>query len=187
MLISEFLALVPGPKALVGAVIESRLPGTDKHVQTLRISGDESINRIVTEFSNWHIVERPPRYQDPTTRYCAWCETKLYKGYNPGLGLVEGWCPDHGPRAQVLHEPTAKEKRHLDTLQQVKDLEPKLKKMVDTIPGLAAFGIPRKVLEEMENPLPSRTAVHVMQAQSELVQKLGFAGIDEFKRLAGVK
>src|SRR4051812_47842100 len=113
MLVSEFLALVPGPKALVGALIRSRLP-VDKKAQMLRVGWQESTDRIITELGSWLIIESPPLYQDSSARYCAWCETRLYRGYNPGLGLVDGWCPDHGVGAKVLHEPDAKEKRHID-------------------------------------------------------------------------
>lgn len=188
MLVSEFLALVPGPNALVGAVIESRVPDANR---PLRIAGHESIGRIVTELSNWHIVERPPLYQDPSARYCGWCEARLYTGYNPGVGLVEGWCPNHGIGAKVLHEPDAKDKRYIDSLLKLKDADAGLSKamdaLVDVRPGLAALQIPRKYIEAAGKPSLSRTAVEITEQQSALIRKLGLSGIDEFKKLSGIK
>lgn len=180
MLVSEFLALVPGPKALVGALISSK-PG--RRSSSLRIDGTESIGLLMTEMADWHVVERPPLYQDPSARYCGWCKSRLYTGYRPAEGLVEGWCSDHGPHAKVLHDTDAQDKRYIDTLAKVKKLEPELeKKMVDVVPGTTTG--PRKEVVEVAKAPPEKK---LTEAQVAFVKNLGFESIDEFKRLAGVK
>lgn len=180
MLVSEFLALVPGPKALVGAVISCELPERGKPAQVVRITGEESVGHLVTVLSNWHIVERPPLYQDPSARYCGWCRSQLYTGYRPSEGLVAGWCSDHGPHAKVLHDPDVQDKRYIDALLKVKSLEPKLQeKLVDVAPG----SVPDVLRKNADAP----KATQVTEQQAALIKKLGFDSLDEFKRLAGVK
>lgn len=101
MLLSDFLKLVPGPEALVGGVAEFLEPGFNRVERVL----EGQRGRYLAEMG-WKLVEKPPLYQNPATRYCAWCQEPLYKGYSPKTGLTEGWCPNHGEKAPVLHADT---------------------------------------------------------------------------------
>ena len=107
MLVSEFLKLVPGPTALVGALIKYTAKGGEGE-PVYRVPDGHWVYRIAQEGSEaqkWELIERPAPYQNPAARYCAWCKESLFTGYSAAEGLTPGWCPTHGKDAKVLHAP----------------------------------------------------------------------------------
>lgn len=106
MLVSEFLKLVPGPTALLGALISRQLVASDPFPTYTRFRAYELLGlRERGDYANWDVVEASPLYQNPSARYCAWCKASLYTGYSVSEGLTPGWCPTHGKDAKVLHAP----------------------------------------------------------------------------------
>ena len=186
MLVSEFLKLVPGPQALVGAVLESRLPSTGKPVQVMRVTSGESVHTLAKNFGNWHLVERPPLYQNPAARYCAWCKEALYRGYSPKDGLTEGWCPTHGKGAPVLHAAFNPLIENEAFWTPIMDTKPRFripKEITDTEYVqknlFGALGVPK-----VKPPTASQP---ITEAQAQLFKRLGFESKEEFQRLAGIR
>lgn len=186
MLVSELLALLPGPKALVGALLDS---SADKPIQPLRVTSDESVDRLVQRFGHWHVVERPPLYQNPAARYCGWCKEALYTAYSPKDGLTPGWCPTHGKDALVLHatnpltvdetfwlplETKSKKYQVQTPKEMIEDMEYVRKKLFD------ALKVPKEHLEAKPPDVKSQTA------HDTFLRSLGFESKTEFRRLAGI-
>jgi hypothetical protein len=104
MTVKDFLIYLPGPEALVGAVVFQPEHGWRLGKRfTTRLTEKEARN--AANYKSYLVVERPPLYPTGTERYCKWCKEPLIKGYSPRHGLEDGYCPTHGRAAPVLHAP----------------------------------------------------------------------------------
>lgn len=154
MKLSELLKLLPGPAALTGAVLEKP--------DGKRLKAYAPFNLGPNGCSEWRVIERPPMYQNPAARYCAFCKEPLYKGYSSKRGLTDGWCPNHGEAAKVLHSTWSTPKMPPD--------------YVDTTRGSE---VPKQVAPK---PITETLAV----PPDQLLKQHGFKDRAEFRRLAGL-
>lgn len=204
MLVSEFLKLVPGPTALVGALIKYTAKGGEGE-PAYRVPEGHWVYRIaqeVSEAQKWELIERPAPYQNPAARYCAWCKESLFTGYSASEGLTPGWCPTHGKDAKVLHAPdsaiesvilsnplTADEDHLVDRVP-AKGKSPRVKyqsALQDQSEDFKYFqdNLMRalRVPKELFGPMLLEKAAE----EAGLFKQMGFDSREEYRRLSGLK
>jgi hypothetical protein len=207
MLISEFLKLVPGPTALVGALIKYTAKGGEGE-PVYRVPDGNWIYRIaqdVSEMRKWELIERPAPYQNPAARYCAWCKESLFTGYSVASGLTPGWCPTHGKDAKVLHAPDSA----VESVVLINPIPVDEPLLVDQIPSTGKPPRVPKRLSELQREqesedlkylrdslfaalkIPKELMGHVLMEKAAeeagLFKNMGFESRDEFRRLSGLK
>lgn len=204
MLISEFLKLVPGPTALVGALIKYTAKGGEGE-PVFRIPDGSWIYRIAQdapETRKWELIELPALYQNPAARYCAWCKASLFTGYSVSEGLTPGWCPTHGKDAKVLHAPdsavesitwinpmTADEDYYLVDQTPAAGKPPRVKYQSALQDDADLKYLQDNLMRALRVPKELFGAVLLEKANEEagLFKRMGFDSQAEYRRLSGIK